>query len=107
MDPTCAQPNDPRWLEFCCALTPWALATSARTSLAQARTRPTRALALAAGMHAVTTSPTAWQGGKGIGGAPEVFVHLRGGLPDMSRGIVCSDAAASCSLHAHALFTSL
>ena len=40
MDPTCAQPTDPRWLEFCAALTPWALAHGARTSLTQARAWP-------------------------------------------------------------------
>ena len=39
MDPLCAQPADPRWLAFCRAFTPWALAHGARTSLTQARTR--------------------------------------------------------------------
>ena len=35
LDPTYAQPTDPRWLEFCRALTPWALARGARTSPTQ------------------------------------------------------------------------
>ena len=35
LDPTCAQPTDPRWLEFCRALTPWALVRGARTSPTQ------------------------------------------------------------------------
>ena len=38
MDPLCPQPADPRWLAFCRAFTPWALAHGARTSLTQART---------------------------------------------------------------------
>lgn len=40
MDPVCADPTDPRWLEFCRAFTPWALARGARTSLTQARALP-------------------------------------------------------------------
>ncbi|KAK9827963.1 hypothetical protein WJX81_002293 [Elliptochloris bilobata] len=37
LDPTCGQPTDPRWLEFCRAFTPWALAHGARTSPTQTK----------------------------------------------------------------------
>ncbi|KAK9840823.1 hypothetical protein WJX81_007418 [Elliptochloris bilobata] len=35
LDPTCGQPTNPRWLEFCRAFMPWALAHGARTSPTQ------------------------------------------------------------------------
>jgi hypothetical protein len=50
MDPLCGAPDDARWLAFCRAFTPWALARGARTSLTQAR--PVDAQALRAGAAA-------------------------------------------------------
>ena len=63
MDPLCGAPDDARWLAFCRAFTPWALARGARTSLTQARPVDAQALREGAAAPALPGCVRGWGSG--------------------------------------------